>query len=232
MRNVSIRGEIVIHGSKPRTFGLDDRGDTLPIVNVDARTCIRLQENYIEEYAMLVPKLVVEFIGTFFLVFTVGMTVKSPDAAALAPLAIGSALMVMVYAGGHFSGGHYNPAVTLGVTLRGKCTWADAIPYMVAQVVGAVVAACSAFCSSRGPRAGAWRSRHRLPWTYNAGGIVPGRIPLHVRPGLRRPELGDRQGNGGQLVLRPGHRLHGHGRGVRHRPGLGRCLQPGRRRRA
>ncbi len=90
---------------------------------------------------MLVPKLVVEFIGTFFLVFTVGMTVKSPDAAALAPLAIGSALMVMVYAGGHFSGGHYNPAVTLGVTLRGKCTWADAIPYMVAQVVGALVAA-------------------------------------------------------------------------------------------
>jgi aquaporin Z len=47
----------------------------------------------------------------------------------------------MVYAGGHFSGGHYNPAVTLGVTLRGKCTWADAIPYMVAQVIGAVVAA-------------------------------------------------------------------------------------------
>jgi aquaporin Z len=90
---------------------------------------------------MPIAKLVVEFIGTFFLVFTVGMTVKSPDAAALAPLAIGSALMVMVYAGGHFSGGHYNPAVTLGVTLRGKCTWADAIPYMVAQVVAAVAAA-------------------------------------------------------------------------------------------
>jgi aquaporin Z len=90
---------------------------------------------------MPIAKLVVEFIGTFFLVFTVGMTVKSPDNAALAPLAIGSALMVMVYAGGHFSGGHYNPAVTLGVTLRGKCTWADAIPYMVAQVIGALVAA-------------------------------------------------------------------------------------------
>jgi aquaporin Z len=90
---------------------------------------------------MPVAKLVVEFIGTFFLVFTVGMTVKSPDAATMAPLAIGSALMIMVYAGGHFSGGHYNPAVTLGVTLRGKCTWADAIPYMVAQVIGAVAAA-------------------------------------------------------------------------------------------
>jgi aquaporin Z len=70
------------------------------------------------------------------------MTVKSPDAASLlAPLAIGSALMIMVYAGGHFSGGHYNPAVTLGVTLRGKLTWADAIPYWVAQFVAAVVAA-------------------------------------------------------------------------------------------
>ena len=66
---------------------------------------------------------------------------KSPDTAALAPLAIGSALMVMIYAGGHFSGGHYNPAVTLGVTLRGKATWAEARPYMVAQVSGALAAA-------------------------------------------------------------------------------------------
>jgi aquaporin Z len=89
----------------------------------------------------MVPKLVVEFIGTFFLVFTVGQTVKGPDASTLSPLAIGSALMVMIYAGGHFSGGHYNPAVTLGVTLRGKATWAEAGPYMVAQVLGALVAA-------------------------------------------------------------------------------------------
>jgi len=90
---------------------------------------------------MLPRKLVAEFIGTFFLVFTIGMTVKNPDTSPLAPLAIGSALMIMVYATGHISGGHLNPAVTLGVTLRGKCTWADAIPYMVAQVIGAVAAA-------------------------------------------------------------------------------------------
>ena len=96
-----------------------------------------------------IAKSVVEFIGTFFLVFTVGMTVKNPDAAALAPLAIGSALMVMIFAGGHFSGGHYNPAVTLGVTLRGKCTWADAIPYWVAQfAAGVVAAACVLFIKS------------------------------------------------------------------------------------
>ena len=90
----------------------------------------------------MLPKLVVEFIGTFFLVFTVGQTVKGPDSSPLlAPLAIGSALMVMIYAGGHFSGGHYNPAVTLGVTLRGKAAWSDAGPYMVAQVLGALAAA-------------------------------------------------------------------------------------------
>jgi aquaporin Z len=89
---------------------------------------------------MSIGKLVVEFIGTFFLVFTVGMTVKWPDTSAVAPLAIGSALMIMVYAGGHYSGGHYNPAVTLGVTLRGKSTWSDAIAYWVAQIIGAIVA--------------------------------------------------------------------------------------------
>jgi aquaporin Z len=88
-----------------------------------------------------IAKAVVEFIGTFFLVFTVGMTVKPPDAASLAPLAIGSALMIMIYAGGHFSGGHYNPAVTLGVMLRGKITSADAIPYWVAQFAAGVAAA-------------------------------------------------------------------------------------------
>jgi aquaporin Z len=89
-------------------------------------------------------KYVVEFIGTFFLVGTVGFTVMKPfDAGAMAPLAIGSALMVMIFAGGHISGGHYNPAVTLGVTLRGKCTWADAVPYWVAQFLAAAVAAAA-----------------------------------------------------------------------------------------
>jgi aquaporin Z len=58
----------------------------------------------------------------------------------MAPLAIGSALMVMIFAGGHISGGHYNPAVTLAVFLRGKCPALDVIPYWVAQVGAAVVA--------------------------------------------------------------------------------------------
>jgi aquaporin Z len=86
-------------------------------------------------------KYMVEMIGTFFFVLTIGMTVIAPGAGPLAPLAIGSALMVMVYAGGHVSGGHYNPAVTLAVWLRGKCATSVVPGYMVMQVVGAVLAA-------------------------------------------------------------------------------------------
>ena len=67
-------------------------------------------------------KLTVEFIGMFIFVFTVGMATNKPGAGALAPLAIGSALMVMVFAGGHMSGGHFNPAVSTAVFMRGGWT--------------------------------------------------------------------------------------------------------------
>ena len=87
-------------------------------------------------------KYVTEFIGTFFLVLTIGCSVVIGGAGVIAPLAIGSALMVMIYAGGHLSGGHYNPAVTLGVWLRGRCAATDVIPYWVAQIFGGVLAAC------------------------------------------------------------------------------------------
>lgn len=86
-------------------------------------------------------KLVVEFIGTFFLVFTVGMAVIDPGAGAFAGLAIGTVLAVMIFAGGHISGGHYNPAVTLGVLLRGKVTVPEAVGYWAVQAAAAVVAA-------------------------------------------------------------------------------------------
>jgi aquaporin Z len=85
-------------------------------------------------------KYLVEFIGTFFLVFTVGATVIPPGAGPLAPLAIGASLMVMIFAGGHISGGHYNPAVTLAVWLRGRCPKRDVIPYWIAQLAAAFVA--------------------------------------------------------------------------------------------
>jgi len=85
-------------------------------------------------------KYVAEFIGTFFLVLTIGLTVLA-GGGVIAPLAIGSVLMVMIFANGHISGAHFNPAVTLAVFIRGRCGKADVVPYMVAQVVAAVLAA-------------------------------------------------------------------------------------------
>ena len=80
-----------------------------------------------------------EFIGTFILVLTVGLAVHTGSP--MAPLAIGSALMIMVYMGGHVSGGHFNPAVTLAVAMRGKLPLGDVVPYWIAQVLGAFAAA-------------------------------------------------------------------------------------------
>lgn len=84
-------------------------------------------------------KLVTEAIGTFFLVLTIGLVVTAGQP--LAPIAIGSALMVMVYMGGSVSGAHYNPAVTFALLLRGKVTGAEAVAYVGAQLAGAVLAA-------------------------------------------------------------------------------------------
>jgi len=88
-------------------------------------------------------KLVTEAIGTFFLVLTIGLTVTAGQP--LAPVAIGSVLMVMVYMGGAISGAHYNPAVTLALLIRGKVTAAEAAAYMVAQVIGATLAALAVY---------------------------------------------------------------------------------------
>ena len=85
-------------------------------------------------------KLTVEFIGTFFLVFTVGTaTAKINPSGVVAPLAIGSVLMVMVFAGGWVSGGHYNPAVSTGVLVRGGMNRPDWLPYIVVQLIAGVV---------------------------------------------------------------------------------------------
>jgi aquaporin Z len=89
----------------------------------------------------MMRKLVVEAIGTFFLVFTIGMVVIAPGAGAFAPLAIGSVLMVMVYATGHISGAHFNPAVTLAIFIRGKATMSDLVGYWIVQIIGAALAA-------------------------------------------------------------------------------------------
>jgi len=85
-------------------------------------------------------KLVVEFVGMFLFMFTVGMATNTAGAGALAPLAIGSALMVMVFAGGHVSGGHFNPAVSTAVFLRGRMASNEFVPYVVTQCVAAMIA--------------------------------------------------------------------------------------------
>jgi len=79
-----------------------------------------------------------EFVGTFFLVFTIGCSVLVGTP--MAPLAIGASLMVMVYMGGHISGAHYNPAVSLGLVLRGSFAASEYGAYVAAQLLGAIVA--------------------------------------------------------------------------------------------
>jgi aquaporin Z len=86
-----------------------------------------------------VVKYVVEAIGTFFLVFTVGAAAGSGSP--FAPLGIGAVLMVMIYAGGHLSGGHYNPAVTLAALVRRRIGLRDAVAYWIVQFGAGLLAA-------------------------------------------------------------------------------------------
>lgn len=91
-------------------------------------------------------KYLVEFIGTFFLVFTVGSSILFGGSGVIPAIAIGFSLMIMVYAGGFISGGHYNPAVSLAAVIRGALPFPQWFPYAVAQIVGGVVAAFCVNC--------------------------------------------------------------------------------------
>src|SRR5687767_13904501 len=84
-------------------------------------------------------KLVAEFIGTFFLVFTIGGAVASGSQ--MAPLAIGSVLLVMIFADGHISGAHYNPAISVAVWLRGRMKAGEMFQYWLAQLLGGLLGA-------------------------------------------------------------------------------------------
>lgn len=86
-------------------------------------------------------KYIAEFIGTFFLVLTVGCTVIPGASGVIPALAIGAVLMVMIFAGGHISGGHFNPAVTFAIFVRGRLELRNVIPYWIAQIAAGVVAA-------------------------------------------------------------------------------------------
>jgi aquaporin Z len=94
-----------------------------------------------------------------------------------APLAIGGALMVAIYAGGHISGAHFNPAVTVAVFMRGKCDAKDVVPYWVAQLAAAVVAALLVGMLFDSPAAPA--TREMLPsaiveilWTFLLAWVI------------------------------------------------------------
>ncbi|HXM57524.1 MAG TPA: aquaporin [Candidatus Dormibacteraeota bacterium] len=88
----------------------------------------------------LSAKLLTELVGTFIFLSVIALFPGTGPAAPLAPLAIGSALMVMVYMGGHVSGAHYNPAVSLGLFLRRKIDAVTLVAYWVAQLVGGALA--------------------------------------------------------------------------------------------
>jgi len=103
-------------------------------------------------------------------------TARINPASPLAPLAIGSVLMVMIFAGGHVSGGHYNPAVSTGVMIRGKLSQQEWVAYIVTQlvagVIGCLLASAVAGHQSAGTLAG-------------TGKVLLGRVPVHVRARLR-----------------------------------------------
>lgn len=88
-------------------------------------------------------KALTEAISTFLFVFAIIGAVNSGSP--LTPLAIGLALAVLIYASGHISGGHLNPAVSLGVLLRGGISVVDFFAYIIAQFVGGALAALVSF---------------------------------------------------------------------------------------
>nr|WP_298895280.1 aquaporin Z [uncultured Altererythrobacter sp.] len=105
----------------------------------------------------MMRKLSAELIGTFWLVF--GGCGSAVLAAAFpelgigftgVALAFGLTVMTMAYAVGGISGGHFNPAVSLGLAVSGRFSWGELIPYWVAQVIGAFVASGLLFVIASG----------------------------------------------------------------------------------
>lgn len=105
----------------------------------------------------MMRKLSAEFFGTFWLVF--GGCGSAVLAAAFPELGIGFAgvalafgltVLTMAYAVGGISGGHFNPAVSLGLALANRFSWKDLLPYWVAQVIGALVAGATLYAIASG----------------------------------------------------------------------------------
>jgi aquaporin Z len=84
---------------------------------------------------------ITEFIGTFFMVLVIGLSINDSQIAPMAPVAVGGILMAMIYMGGPISGAHYNPAITLAIWIRKKIETRDVVPYMLSQIMGGLCAA-------------------------------------------------------------------------------------------
>lgn len=125
----------------------------------------------------LIGAAIAELVGTFILVFggtavAVGAILSNPTAGAAydslsVALAFGLALAAVVAAVGHVSGGHVNPAVTLGIAATGQFPWRSVPAYIVAQLAGAVLAALATWLTFGGPG----RGEANLAATYPAQGV-------------------------------------------------------------
>ena len=164
-------------------------------------------------------KLAVEFIGMFLFVFTVGMATESANksGAILAPLAIGSVLMVLVFAGGHVSGGHYNPAVSTAVWIRGKIKANEYVLYVLTQFAAAALAGLLVNAIGGKQTAGLTASTGKMLVVEFLFTFALAYVVLNVATAA---------GTDGQFVLWPGDRLRGRRRRDLGRLDLGRRVQP------
>tara|TARA_Y100000739_G_scaffold140857_1_gene121459 strand:+ start:1169 stop:1831 length:663 start_codon:yes stop_codon:yes gene_type:complete len=90
----------------------------------------------------LQQKLIAEFIGTLFLTYTICLTAVWGSSGDFHPgFAIAAILMAMIYSLGYISGAHFNPAVTIGVWIRGSCEKAEVLPYIASQSIAGVFGA-------------------------------------------------------------------------------------------
>lgn len=89
-------------------------------------------------------KLTAEFIGTFFMTAVSVLAIKNANIGAYTPLAVGSLYIALIYAAHRLSGAHYNPAITLGIFMRGYMTVNQAVAYIATQIVAAIFAVFAA----------------------------------------------------------------------------------------
>ena len=165
-------------------------------------------------------KLAAEFFGTFWLVlggcgaavFAAGFPTLGIGFAGVA-LAFGLTVLTMVYAVGHISGGHFNPAVSVGLAVAGRFSWGELIPYVIAQVVGAIAGAIIIYLDRIGQSRLLARQRLRRQWLWRAfAGQVSDGFGAHCRDRAHRL-LPDRDPGRDQQKSTGGLCRH------RHRPG-------------